>query len=160
MPITARALTTLLATTTTFALAATSPAQGATIALDGSALRYTAAPGEANSPYFNVDSSDPGHLLVIENGTTFTGLPDACVQVTAQMLSCAVTALSGVDVDLGDGDDAASFASELPAVPVTVTGGDGADRLFGPEHDGAILNGRISRLVFDAWQPKEGTAAG
>lgn len=25
------------------------------------------------------------------------------------------------------------------------------DRRFHPEHDGAILNGRISRLVFDAW---------
>ncbi len=32
------------------------------------------------------------------------------------------------------------------------------DRLFGPEHDGAILNGRISRLVFDAWQPGEEAA--
>lgn len=28
-----------------------------------------------------------------------------------------------------------------------------ADRHFGPEHDGAILNGKISRLVFDAWVP-------
>jgi beta-lactamase class A len=25
------------------------------------------------------------------------------------------------------------------------------DRCFHPEHDGAILNGRVSRLVFDAW---------
>ena len=35
-----------------------------------------------------------------------------------------------------------------------------ADRHFGPEHDGAILNGTISRLVFDAWAPiqDEGTA--
>ncbi len=28
------------------------------------------------------------------------------------------------------------------------------DRLFGPEHDGAILNGKLSRLVFDAWRPQ------
>ena len=28
-----------------------------------------------------------------------------------------------------------------------------ADRHFGPEHDGAILNGKISRLIFDAWAP-------
>ncbi|HEY8600131.1 MAG TPA: serine hydrolase [Thermomicrobiales bacterium] len=27
------------------------------------------------------------------------------------------------------------------------------DRLFSPEHDGAILNGKLSRLVFDAWRP-------
>ncbi len=27
------------------------------------------------------------------------------------------------------------------------------DRLFGPEHPGAILNGKISRIVFDTWQP-------
>jgi hypothetical protein len=26
-----------------------------------------------------------------------------------------------------------------------------SDRGFGPEHPGAILNGRISRLVYDAW---------
>jgi beta-lactamase class A len=26
-----------------------------------------------------------------------------------------------------------------------------ADRHFGPEHDGAVVNGKISRLVFDAW---------
>lgn len=31
-----------------------------------------------------------------------------------------------------------------------------ADRHFGPEHDGAIINGRISRLVFDAWVPTQG----
>jgi len=30
------------------------------------------------------------------------------------------------------------------------------DRLFGPEHDGAILNGELSRLVFDAWRPQHG----
>lgn len=29
-----------------------------------------------------------------------------------------------------------------------------ADRHFGPEHDGAILNGKLSRLVFDAWVPE------
>ncbi len=27
------------------------------------------------------------------------------------------------------------------------------DHLYRPEHDGAILNGRLSRLVFDAWWP-------
>ncbi|MGI8687178.1 MAG: serine hydrolase [Thermomicrobiales bacterium] len=27
------------------------------------------------------------------------------------------------------------------------------DHLYGPEHDGATLNGRISRLIFDAWWP-------
>ena len=31
------------------------------------------------------------------------------------------------------------------------------DRLFGPEHDGAILNGKLSRLVFDAWRPQHET---
>jgi hypothetical protein len=25
------------------------------------------------------------------------------------------------------------------------------DMGFGPEHPGAIVNGRISRLIFDAW---------
>jgi beta-lactamase class A len=28
------------------------------------------------------------------------------------------------------------------------------DHLYRPEHDGAILNGRISRLIFDAWWPQ------
>ena len=28
------------------------------------------------------------------------------------------------------------------------------DRLYRPEHDGATLNGRISRLIFDAWWPQ------
>ena len=27
------------------------------------------------------------------------------------------------------------------------------DHLYQPEHDGTVLNGRISRLVFDAWWP-------
>jgi hypothetical protein len=31
-----------------------------------------------------------------------------------------------------------------------------ADRHFGPEHDGAILNGKLSRLIFDAWVPQNG----
>jgi hypothetical protein len=35
----------------------------------------------------------------------------------------------------------------------TMTEGS-ADRLFGPEHDGAILNGKLSRLVFDSWRPQ------
>lgn len=35
----------------------------------------------------------------------------------------------------------------------TMTEGS-ADRRFHPEHDGMILNGRISRLVFDAWWPE------
>lgn len=41
----------------------------------------------------------------------------------------------------------------------TMTEGS-TDRLVHPEHDGAILNGKISRLVFDAWAPapEEGTA--
>ncbi len=30
-----------------------------------------------------------------------------------------------------------------------------ADHSFATEHDGSVLNGRISRLIFDAWWPKD-----
>lgn len=41
----------------------------------------------------------------------------------------------------------------------TMTEGS-SNRLFGPEHDGAILNGKLSRLVFDRWRPQHDTDEG
>jgi hypothetical protein len=32
------------------------------------------------------------------------------------------------------------------------------DRSFGVEHEGMVLNGRVARLVYDAWTGEPGSA--
>ena len=54
----------------------------------------------------------------------------------------------GVRVDAG----IVELPEEVRYVLCVMTEGS-RDHLYRPEHDGATLNGRISRLVFDAWWP-------
>ena len=55
---------------------------------------------------------------------------------------------SGVRVDAG----IVELPNDARYVLCLMTEGS-ADHLYRPEHDGATLNGRISRLIFDAWWP-------
>ncbi len=55
---------------------------------------------------------------------------------------------SGVRVDAG----IVELPNDVRYVLCVMTEGSG-DHLYRPEHDGTVLNGRISRLVFDAWWP-------
>jgi len=55
---------------------------------------------------------------------------------------------SGVRVDAG----IVELPHDVRYVLCLMTEGS-ADHLYRPEHDGAVLNGRISRLIFDAWWP-------
>ncbi len=55
---------------------------------------------------------------------------------------------SGVRVDAG----IVEMPNDARYVLCVMTAGS-RDQLYRPEHDGAVLNGRISRLIFDAWWP-------
>ncbi|MDQ2787285.1 MAG: class A beta-lactamase-related serine hydrolase [Chloroflexota bacterium] len=57
---------------------------------------------------------------------------------------------SGVRVDAG----IVELPNDVRYVLCLMTEGS-SDHLYRPEHDGATLNGRISRLIFDAWWPPD-----
>jgi hypothetical protein len=94
----------------------------------GGKLTYTAAPGEVN----NVSVAPWGlSLLVTDTGTKAgIALPltpgPGCWKLSSTASSCSMS-VTGLTVSLGDGND--SFDGTLIAIPTTVSGGTGSDRI-------------------------------
>ncbi|MDQ6832622.1 MAG: class A beta-lactamase-related serine hydrolase [Chloroflexota bacterium] len=80
------------------------------------------------NPYTRSDHNHPGPVIV-RSKSGFSGP-------------------SGVRVDAG----IVELPNDVRYVLCLMTEGS-TDHLYRPEHDGATLNGRISRLIFDAWWP-------
>jgi hypothetical protein len=118
------ALTTGTALATAVLLTAPA-ARGATVSVEGTALTVRAAPGEDNTVL--VERTGAMVFRVTDDGPAPTagagcGLSDPRSVVCAGLVTAATA-------DLGDGDDAFS-AIGLP-LPVTASGGEGADLLVG-----------------------------
>ncbi|WP_028057573.1 calcium-binding protein [Candidatus Solirubrobacter pratensis] len=99
-----------------------------TYGADG-ALVVTAAPGETNRIGIQSDPSDTTRVRVYEGKPDLTvTAPATCAAIGVDLVSCPLPA-AGVRVDLGDGDDDGYISSDLPNVPMAISGGAGNDDL-------------------------------
>jgi hypothetical protein len=103
-------------------------AGAATVNVTGGELTYTAAPGESN----NVVVAPWGLSLRVTDTGTKAGvaLPltsgPGCWKLSTIAATCSLS-VTGLTVSLGDGND--SFDGTLIAIPTTVFGGTGSDRI-------------------------------
>ena len=107
-----------------------------TFAADG-ALVVTAGP-ERNSLGIQAAGDGSGRVVIYEGvpGVPVTGPADRCEPFDGSV-TCTFDPAAGVRVDLGDGDDWGYVSSDLPAtMPVSITGGAGADKLQASGWDG------------------------
>lgn len=110
------------------ACATTATATAATFELDGQTLVYRAAPGVANWPAVAAGAA-PGTIRIADGGETIAPgagctLPDPADPTEAQ---CPVP--TALRLELGDEADQDLLRETLPAIPIEVRGGDGADKL-------------------------------
>jgi RTX calcium-binding nonapeptide repeat (4 copies) len=115
-------------------LLAAPAAEAATVALEGTAVRVVAAPGEENrlavaAAFDAVSVTDPGAPLAAGSG---------CELLADGSVSCSVPPGTGIEVDAGDLDDLVSVAAAVGAV---VNGGEGDDQLFGGGADDLLVGG-------------------
>jgi hypothetical protein len=66
--------------------------------------------------------------------------PPPCSQISTFQIHCPTSQFTSFTASLGDGNDSFSVGPSV-LVPVTVTGGDGADNLFGGSGDDILLGG-------------------
>src|SRR3954469_23100782 len=99
-------------------------AHAGTLTMDGTTAIYMAAAGETNEVDAQID--DAGAVqLTDRNPVRTSGLP-SCSGAGAS-IDCALQA-SGLQIDLGEGDDTASVTGS-DGMALTVAGGDGDDAL-------------------------------
>jgi RTX calcium-binding nonapeptide repeat (4 copies) len=115
-------------------------AQAAIVSVEGNVLRVAAAPGEAN-----VLSVEPGlnaaAMIVTDSGAPL-GAGPGCTVGADGTASCSAPvgggSIVGIEVDSGDLDDSVTVAA---AVPATILGGEGDDRITGGDGDDSLLGG-------------------
>ena len=125
-------------------LAAPAAATAATVEVDGSVLRYTAAPGERNELTVMLQS---GRFTIQEgqNGATPITAVAPCTEAPRDSMGGSIGAYcppDGVDrivIDLGDGDDRASVGVMARTdYPTDLFGGEGNDEIHAgggrPDH--------------------------
>jgi hypothetical protein len=122
-----------------------------THAVAGTTIAYAAAPGEANQLSLSRIAGVPDVIRLTDPGAatmaTAPGLldvpPGDCTG--AGPVDCPALAVTGVSVDLGDGNDTFSAGDGVPAA--TVAGGGGSDTLDGgPAGDTLRGNGGADTL--------------
>lgn len=132
---------------TVVALLAPAAAQAGTLSYDGDTLVFKAADGAQDSPMLGMD--DAGKLTISEEGLTLA--PGCTYDYTAH---CPMPAR--VRLELGDGDDWNSFASDYPdALPVEVLGGEGKDQLQTYGADNVTLDGGGGSDILKGWQSND-----
>src|SRR5262249_51347743 len=126
----ARVITVLAAACASLAVAA-SAATAATISYDGGTLVLRAAPGEQNF----VVGDEPGGQLSFPDAPPLSYPTDHCSKLDADYPVVCDMPATGVLVDLGDGNDQASFGFEIPpTLSFVIDGGPGNDVLKGPRN--------------------------
>lgn len=116
------------------------PASGETVSIDASPLApkvvVTAAPGEVNAVV--VARGADGVVTVRDDGAPLQADdPVSCSATSEHEVACAAPLNASLVVRLGDGDDSAS----ADAIPATLVGGPGNDRLQGSGLDDALMGG-------------------
>jgi Big-like domain-containing protein/hemolysin type calcium-binding protein len=114
------------------ALAPAAPA--ATVVSDGATVTFTADPGERD--LLDLKSTGPDTVQFHTNGDAITESVN-CSEVDADTTVCEATR---VVVHLLDGDDTAR-GGEVTAQPLTITGDDGNDFVYGGTRDDDIRGG-------------------
>lgn len=111
---------------TLLTLAVPSAAQAATVTLDGTVLRYTAAPGFQNNVTFSQTGSSVTVARVGTDEDALTG-GTGCTSASATSITCP----NVTSVDASAGDRADRLTSTLTMIPAALSGGDGDDALDG-----------------------------
>jgi len=111
-------------------------ARADTVAYRGTTLVYT---GESVRDVVSIQRQGTSLLLSAEAGDTLLA-PRSCTRSTAASVSCPAGA--ALEVDLLGGDDALTVAlPDSPAMPLTVSGGDGNDVLDASASASGTLTG-------------------
>jgi hypothetical protein len=111
------------------------PADAEDVALDGTALTVTAAPGEDN--VVSVEPDGLSGYSVFDDGAYITP-GSGCFSLRQRAVFCQGLVLSVV-VDAGDRDDI--VAADLESIPVTLSGGAGRDLLEGGASSDTLSGG-------------------
>ncbi len=128
-------------------LLAATPAMGANVLMDGTTLRYNAAPGEANT----LTITQSGAEFAVSDGVPVT--PGAgCASVDATSATCSGATL--IRVNVGDLDDTVTIDAPTPSEIFgqtgndILTGGAGNDTIDGKEGDDTLTGGDGTDSVF------------
>jgi hypothetical protein len=122
---------------------APSAAHAGTVSRSGGSLVYTAAPGEANNVI--VSGRGGSAFTFVDQQTAVAADPSAGCTLTGTRVSCPSGGVTGIDVQLGDGNDAASAALDIP---VSIDGGDGDDVLKSGRTDDVIQGGNGNDTLY------------
>ena len=114
-------------------LALAPAAHAATVSVEGTVLRVSAAPGEANQLTVAEGVPNPS-FTVTDPGAALTAGP-GCAVAQDGSATCSVP-VSLIDIDAGDLDDSVTVAGVLPA---RILGGEGDDRLQGGDGSDELL---------------------
>ena len=113
-------------------------AAAAVVSRSGSTLVFTAGSATVNSAHIELVG---GVYRVWDfSGAPVTAAPGSgCVQVQTNMVECVASGVGALRIDLLDGNDT-SFVDNSVPVGATISGGTGADHLWGgPKND--VING-------------------
>src|SRR5690242_7432857 len=116
-----------------------STASGATVALNGATITYTAAPGERN--LLTIDQVG-GNITFDEQTINITdGDGGAGCTVTTGNAACPQGGVTSVVIDMGDQDDFVNANQTNVLVPITGSLGDGDDSFGGSKNADNIDGG-------------------
>jgi Ca2+-binding RTX toxin-like protein len=105
--------------------------------VEGNVVRVASAPGEANVLTVAQGLSE-GTMIVTDSGAPLTAGPGCIVGAdgSANCSSGPAAPFASIDVDAGDLDDSVSV---IAAVPATILGGEGDDRITGGDGDDILI---------------------
>jgi hypothetical protein len=106
--------------------------------VEGDVVRIASAPGEANVLTVSPGLTDAS-MIVTDSGAALTAGP-GCTPGSDGRVTCSPPVGGGrvasIDVDVGDLDDSVSVTA---AVPATILGGEGDDRITGGDGDDTLV---------------------
>jgi hypothetical protein len=105
--------------------------------VDGGVVRVASPPGEANVLTVAQGLTE-GTMIVTDSGAPLSAGPGCTVGADGSAHCSSVPALpfASIDLDAGDLDDSVSVAA---AVPATILGGEGDDRITGGDGDDTLI---------------------
>jgi Ca2+-binding RTX toxin-like protein len=123
-----------------------SNAFGATVALNGAVITYTAGPDEEN--VVTIDQTG-GNITFHESVISITdGDGGGGCTVAANNAACPQGGVTSIVIDMGNQDDSVGASSANILVPVTGTLGDGDDSFGGTKNNDAVDGGQGSDGLF------------
>jgi Ca2+-binding RTX toxin-like protein len=116
------------------ALAAPVAAMAGTASVEGTTLKFVAAPGESNTLAISFNPATSTFTVNEVSLTTTAGAGCTAVAGDPTRVTCTIPGATAVNVDLGDEND--DLATGAFTLPVTAAGGAGADEIdTGPGAD-------------------------